>query len=103
MAWTRFPHTFTVSKIDTGDTYPPSSTLIEIMSGECSVQTKSELNENSALVYDFILYTKEVFPEPILATYQIECIVGTKTITGEVVRGFEGQITNRIWFKEISN
>ena len=101
----RFPHTFVVSKPTNPDTIPPDSSGTVILLGSCDVQpppSGGEKNKNEAMKYDYIVFHKETITEDIKANYSITCNVLGKTITGTISKSFPGQLTNRIWFDEIS-
>lgn len=107
------PHTFVVSRNTGGDSTPPTKVLTEIISGACNTQTNPSGNIGNAadvMNYDYVLFYDFELDEDgnrIQDTkINVEDIVVTDIFgdikTGKVMKWMPGQLSNRIWFNEIS-
>lgn len=101
----RFPHPFKVYKISvTGN--PPIATETVICEGMGNAQSAlggGMNNETEAMMYDWVLYHKELVTEEIKAEYRVEADIYGAMLIGTVKKSMEGQLTKRIWFNNISD
>lgn len=105
-SYIRFPHTFAVYRDTVSTDYPYTATRTTILTGIGNVQTGSGggmTNEAEAMLYDYVMFHKETLTQPILANDIIEYTNDYGTFQGRVMKSFPGQLTDRIWFNEISN
>ena len=99
------PHTFVVTRNTGGNNVPPTDEWSEITNGDCNVQTNpsgSIKNETEAMIYDYVVFYDITITEDIKVQDKIVADVLGKTITGIVKKWLPGQLSNRIWFNEIS-
>jgi hypothetical protein len=107
------PHTFVVKRNNGVDQVPIVDDWVEVVSGNCNTQVGSSGgigNENEAMDYDYVLFYDFSLDEngdritdtEIKVEDQVTSIIYGKEIIGTVKKLLPGQITNRIWFNEIS-
>lgn len=98
------PHAFVVQRNEGADNVPPTTTLIDVSSGSCNNQSAASGgigNENEALEYDYVLFhdeTDDIEVEDIITVNHLG-----QTINGTVKKALKGQLSNRIWYNEISS
>jgi accessory colonization factor AcfC len=102
-SFVRWPHTFTVSK----NTAEPQEEeeWEDIITGDCKIQVTGGdgmSNQKEAMLYDYVLYTKEEITEPILANYKVIGVMNGQTIYGVIMKFHTGLLTTRIWFNVTS-
>lgn len=108
------PHSFVVRRNDGANLVPPvAESWVDVLSGDCNTQTNASGgmgNDSEALEYDYVLFYDFQLDEDENRIQDAEIKVGDeivsnvygKEIKGEVRKWLPGQITNRIWFNEIS-
>lgn len=106
--FTMRPHSFVVSRNSGGDTVPPTEIWVEITSGDCNNQSSASGgigNENEAMEYDYVMfYDIDIIEEiKVEDTITVNYPETSTTIEGTVKKWLPGQLSNRIWFNEISN
>jgi len=100
------PHAFVVSRNTGINDVPPTEAWIEIASGICNVQTNpsgSIKNETEATIYDYVMFYDIDITATINVQDKIIADVLGKTITGTVKKWLPSQLSNRIWFNEVSS
>lgn len=99
------PHSFTVSRNDGADQTPPTNNPTVILSGDCNNQSANSGgigSENAAMEYDYVLFHDEEITTEIKAEDTIVVNHLGKMIEGVVKKSLPGQLSNRIWYNEIS-
>ncbi len=104
-SFVRFPDTFTIYVSSGVPTFPPVEGTIVAASGSGNLQVPTSGgtgNENEAMIYDYVLFHQVEIPITVKAEDLITVIKNGKTINGTIKKTFPGQLTNRIWFDEVS-
>lgn len=109
------PHTFKVDRNTGADQVPPTDDVTPILTTTpCNTQTGASGNitgESDVMGYDYVLFYDFELDEDgnriedtkILVEDLVTTTLYGKVIVGNVKKWFPGQITNRIWFNEISS